>query len=92
MGSAIVNNEDTVSGILIAGEPLTHLGDENILEPGPEDGPTNKSRGLGIDGHLLVGESGQGDVGIDDFSMDYDQWFQKRSIGADTSDMSDSLA
>jgi hypothetical protein len=42
MGSANVNNEDTVSGILIAGEPLTHLRDENILEPGPEDGPIGR--------------------------------------------------
>jgi hypothetical protein len=36
--------------------------------------------------------SRQGDIGIDGFSVDYDQQFQKRSISADTSDKSDSLA
>jgi hypothetical protein len=73
MGRAIVHEEDKVSGILITRVSLTDLGDENIFEPGPEDGLIHKALGLQIDGHLLIGKSGQGDIGIDSFSSDDDQ-------------------
>jgi hypothetical protein len=73
MGGATVPEEDNVSGIFITCASLTDLGDENIFEPGPEDGPINKALGLQIDGHLLIGRSGQGDIGIDSFSSDDDQ-------------------
>jgi hypothetical protein len=46
MGNAIVLEEDDVSGILVTCAPLTDLWDENVFEPGPEDGPIDKTLGL----------------------------------------------
>jgi hypothetical protein len=46
VGSAIVHEEDDLSGILITRAPLTDLVDENIFEPGPEGGPISKALGL----------------------------------------------
>jgi hypothetical protein len=45
-----------------------------------------------MDGQFLGGKSRQGDIGIDGLSRDCDQRLQKRPIGADTSDKSDSHA
>jgi hypothetical protein len=46
MGSAMVHEENDVSGILATCASLTDLGDENIFESGPEDGPIDKALGL----------------------------------------------
>jgi hypothetical protein len=92
MSGAIVHEEDDVSVILTTCARLTDLGEENIFEPGPEDGPINKALGLWIHGQLLVDMSRHGDIGIDDSSVDYDRGFAKRSIGDDASDKGDSLA
>jgi hypothetical protein len=46
MDSAIVHEDDDVSGIMITRAPHTDLEDESILEPGAEDGVNNKALGL----------------------------------------------
>jgi hypothetical protein len=45
MDSAIVHQEDDVPGTLMTWASLADRGDENIFEPGPENGPINKALG-----------------------------------------------
>jgi hypothetical protein len=70
MGSAIVHEEDGVSGIFLTCASLTDFRDANIFEPDPEDGAINKVLRSWMDDHLLVVKSSQGDIGINRFSRD----------------------
>jgi hypothetical protein len=46
MGSANVHEEEYVSWVLIICAPLTDLRNENIFEPGPENGAVKKALAL----------------------------------------------
>jgi hypothetical protein len=46
MDSAIVHEDDNVSGMLITYASLTDFGDGNFFEPGREYGAINKALGL----------------------------------------------